>query len=235
MDALAGTLPPPVPLPRRLILASASRGRRQLLAAAGYTFHVHPADLDEPPDAPHGDCQRYVAELAWAKAHAVAPHYDAAVILAADTVAWIDGRVIGKPADESDARHILRTLAGRTHQLWTGVCLWLRPEDLQLAWQEVSLVALRPLDEAQIDHYLRSRLWQNCSGAYALQLPHDPDLTVLRGSASNVIGLPLESLHRAFQLLARLHPLLADFPADASRPPELPQSAPEKPPRPPQR
>ena len=222
MDALAGTLPPPVPLARRLILASASQGRRQLLAAAGYAFHVHPADLDEPADAPHGDCQRYVAELAWAKAHAVAPHYDSAFILAADTVAWIDGHVVGKPADEHEARRILRTLAGRTHQLWTGVCLWLRPEDLQLAWQELSLVALRPLEEAHIDHYLRSRPWRHCSGAYALQLPHDPDLTVLHGSPSNVIGLPLESLHRAFRLLHHLLPLISP----SSRPPEFPQTSP---------
>jgi len=222
MDTPAGMgpLPPPVPLPRRLILASASQGRRQLLTTAGYSFDVHPAHLDEPTDAPHGDCQRYVAELAWCKAHAVAPHYPHAIILAADTVAWIDGQVIGKPADRHEARRILRLLAGRTHQLWTGVCLWIRPENCQLAWQECSLVQLRPLSDAELDEYLRSRLWQNCSGAYALQLPHDPYLTVLHGSPSNVIGLPLESLHHAFQLLAQLPSPLPH----PSRPPEFHQT-----------
>lgn len=186
----------PIRLSRRLILASASQGRRQLLEQAGYTFEVHPANLDEPAQARRGDCRHYVAELAWLKAQAVAPSYDQALVLAADTVGWLDGQVIGKPEDAADARRILRLLAGRTHELWTGVCLWLRPEDWQLCWQERSLVYLRPLPEAELEVYLQTRQWQGCSGAYALQLPHDPHLHVVQGSASNVIGLPMESLHQ---------------------------------------
>jgi septum formation protein len=186
---------------RRLILASASVGRRHLLQEAGYSFEVQPANIEEPTQARRHDCQHYVAELAWLKAQAVAPRYPQALVLAADTVGWLDGQVIGKPVDADDARRMVRLLAGRTHELWTGVCLWLRPEDWQITWQERSLVYMRPLSDAELEEYLQSRLWQGCSGAYALQRPHDPHLRVLAGSASNVIGLPMESLQRVLQMV----------------------------------
>ncbi|HEY8505125.1 MAG TPA: Maf family protein, partial [Gemmataceae bacterium] len=134
-----------VELPFRLILASGSAGRQALMRRAGYTFEVRPADIAEPAEARLGDCRQYVQEVAWLKAAAVAPLYDDALILTADSVGWIDGRVIGKPEDEADARRILRTLSGRVHELWTGVCLWRRPGDWQLAWQERSLVRMRPM------------------------------------------------------------------------------------------
>ena len=102
------------------------------------------------------------------------------------------------------ARRILRNLAGREHELWTGVCLWRRPEDVQVAWQEVSRVAFKTLTDAELDHYLATRTWEGCSGAYAIQEEGDPYLTVAEGSVSNVIGLPMESLVRAFEAMGRL-------------------------------
>src|SRR5690606_38533792 len=102
-------------------------------------------------------------------------------------VGWIDGRVIGKPEDEADARRILRTLSGRVHELWTGVCLWRRPGDWQLAWQERSLVRMRPMSDAEMDEYLATRQWRGCSGAYAIREQDDPYLEVVEGSVSNVI------------------------------------------------
>lgn len=185
--------------PFRLILASASPARRDLLTRAGFTFEVQPAAIDEPTGAGFTDPRTYVATVAWLKAAAVAPRVPAgettepAWVLAADTVGWLHGAVIGKPADEADARHILRALAGTEHELWTGVCLWRRPGDLQVAWQEVSRVAMRPLSDAELDAYLRTRQWQGCSGAYAIQEGADPYIRVVEGSVSNVIGLPMES------------------------------------------
>lgn len=195
---------PRSPLPFRLILASGSQGRRWLLEQAGYTFEVRPANIDEPTEARLGDCRHYVAELAWLKAAAVAPRVADGLVLAADTVGWLAGRVVGKPQDQADARRILRALAGTTHELWTGVCLWLRPGDWQLTWQECSRVRMKPLTDAEIDDYLRTRQWQGCSGAYAIQLPYDPYLTVEEGSVSNVVGLPMESLERALGWMAAI-------------------------------
>jgi septum formation protein len=136
--------------------------------------------------------------VAWSKSAAVAPIIRDGVVLAADSVGWIDGRVIGKPDDEADARRILQTLSGRVHELWTGVCLWRVADGWQLQWQEVSRVQMRQLSAAEIDSYLRTRQWEGCSGAYAIQEENDPYLTVVEGSHSNVIGLPMESLARAF-------------------------------------
>jgi septum formation protein len=190
--------------PFRLILASGSHGRRYLLEQAGYTFEIKPANIDEPTEARLGDCRHYVAELAWLKASAVAPIVYDGLIIAADTVGWLNGKVVGKPEDEADASRIIRSLSGTVHELWSGVTLWLRPGDWQLSWQERSLVRMKPLTDIEIDDYLKTRKWEGCSGAYAIELPHDPYLTVEEGSASNVIGLPMESLEKAITWLKTL-------------------------------
>jgi septum formation protein len=169
---------------------------------AGYSFDIQPANIHEPTEARLGDCRHYVAELAWLKAEAVAPKTADGLVIAADTVGWLHGKVVGKPEDEADARRIIKSLSGTVHELWTGVCLWLRPGDWQFTWQERSLVRMKALSDAEIDAYLKTRKWEGCSGAYAIELPHDPYLTVEEGSVSNVIGLPMESLANALGWLA---------------------------------
>ena len=182
--------------PPRLILASGSRGRRYLMEQAGYTFEAIPADIDEPTEAPAGDIRRYVHELSWRKAAAVAGRIAEGVIVAADTVGWLDGRVIGKPDDRADAGRIIRAMSGRDHELWTGVTLWRRPDDLQICWQEVSQLYLRSLTDDELRAYLdHEENWRGNSGAYAIR-ENDPYLTLTSGSLSNVIGLPMESLAR---------------------------------------
>jgi septum formation protein len=189
--------------PFRLILASGSPARRELLERAGYTFDVIPSHIDEPTQAGFPDARSLVQQTAWLKAAAVAPKVAEGIVLAADTVGWLNGRVIGKPADEADARRILRTLAGTTHELWTGVVLWRRPDDLQACWQEVSRVAFKALTEAELDEYLATRQWEGCSGAYAIQEANDPFVRVVEGSMSNVIGLPMETTAKALAWLSR--------------------------------
>jgi septum formation protein len=192
------------PFPFRLVLASGSLGRRELLKLAGWPFDVRPADIDEPVHAPDGDVRRYVQETAWRKAAAVAPREGGdAVVIAADTVGWLDGALVLKPDDRDHARRILRTLAGRAHELWTGVTLWHRPSDRQVCWQERSLVAVKDFADDELEAYLDTNRWVGASGAYSIQLPRDPYLTVTEGSVSNVIGLPMESLARALDWLAR--------------------------------
>jgi septum formation protein len=189
-------------LPFRLILASGSLGRRELLQLHGYDFDILPSNIPEPTEARLGDCRHYVGELAWLKAAAIAPQVPDGVVIAADTVGWLDGKVIGKPEDEADARRIITSLSGTVHELWTGVCLWVRPGDWQFCWQERSLVRMKALTEAEIDAYLKTRKWEGCSGAYAIQVPDDPYLTVIEGTVSNVIGLPMESLAKALGWVA---------------------------------
>jgi septum formation protein len=187
------------PPPARLILASGSPARRELLTRAGLPFEVKPAHIDEPTGEGFHDPRTYVHTVAWLKAAAVAPRIDTGLVLAADTVGWLDGNVIGKPADAADARRILTTLGGREHELWTGVVLWRRPDDLQFVWQERSLVHFRKLTDAEMSAYLASRQWQGCSGAYAIQERDDPYVKLLAGSLSNVVGLPMESLEQVLR------------------------------------
>lgn len=188
------------PAPLRLILASGSPARRDLLARAGYAFNVLPAHIDEPTGEGFTDARTYVQTVAWHKAAAVAPRVATGLVLAADTVGWLDGQVIGKPADEADARRILTTLAGREHELWTGLTLWRRPDDLQICWQEKSRVFFKKFTSAELDAYLATRTWQGCSGAYAIQEEGDPFVQIVEGSMSNVIGLPMESIARLLPL-----------------------------------
>ncbi|MFL5240519.1 MAG: Maf family protein [Gemmataceae bacterium] len=186
-------------LPFRLILASSSPARRDLLTRAGFSFDVQPSHIDEPDGLGCTDPRAFVQQLAWLKAAAVAPTVKEGLVLAADTVGWLAGQVIGKPNDEADARRILRQLGGREHQLWTGVCLWRQPDGIQTAWQEVSRVHFKKLSEAELNEYLATRQWEGCSGAYAIQEDGDPFVKVIEGSASNIIGLPMETLERVLE------------------------------------
>ena len=190
----------------RLILASGSLGRRELMKRAGYTFEVQPANVDEPTGAGVTDIRAYVHAVAWMKAAAVAPRVAEGVVVAADTVGWLNGQVIGKPEDEADARRILTALGGTEHELWTGVVLWRRPDGLQLAWQEVSRVHMKAMTDVELDDYLQTRQWVGCSGAYAIQEHDDPLLTV-EGSVSNVIGLPMDTTAALLRAVAALPPL----------------------------
>jgi septum formation protein len=181
---------------RRLILASGSPDRRALLERAGHSIDVIPSGIDEPTGEGFANPRHYVMTVSWLKAAAVAPQVEDGLILAADTVGWLDGRIVGKPDDLDDARAILTSLSGREHELWTGVVLWRRPDDLQIVWQECTRLFFRELSAQELDAYLATDTWVGRSGAYAIQEDNDPFLRIIEGSLTNVIGLPMESLQR---------------------------------------
>ena len=180
--------------PFRLVLASASPARRELLQQASWRFEVVPSHVEEPTGEGVKDIRAFVHHVAWLKAAAVSSRIDNGIILAADSVGWLDGHVIGKPADRADARRILQLLRGTEHELWTGVVLWRRPDNVQLAWQESSRVAFRGVNDQEVEAYLDTRQWEGCSGAYAVQGTDDPYVRVVEGTVSNVVGLPMETL-----------------------------------------
>jgi septum formation protein len=196
------------PGPVRLILASSSLGRRLLLEQLGLPFEIMPADVPEP-ETGFSDPRTMVQSISWLKAAAVAARVDRGLVIAADTIGWLDGKPVLKPTDETDARRILRNQAGRVHELWTAVTIWRRPDDLQVAWQERSLVHFTSLSDVELEKYLATRTWRGCSGAYAVQQPVDPYVCVTEGSIANVIGLPLETLR---DVLGWLIPQTASLP-----------------------
>jgi nucleoside triphosphate pyrophosphatase len=185
---------------KNLVLASTSPARRELLNRTGIPFLVRPANIDEPTTG-FTDPRSFVQTVSWLKAAAVAPTVPEGIVLAADTIGWIDGGPVLKPTDEADARRILRQLGGRDHELWTGVVLWRRPDDLQMIWQEQSLVRMKAMTDNEMDVYLTTREWRNNSGAYAIREDVDPYVQVVQGSVTNVIGLPLETLMRVLSFI----------------------------------
>jgi septum formation protein len=177
----------------RLILASASPRRRQLLTEAGYDIEVDPSDVDEPEPGPGAEPAAYVAGLAWKKAEAVARRRGTGLILAADTVGAVDGQILNKPVDRADAERMIRLQEGRDSDVLTGLCLYQAGRDAWVGAVEVSVVRFRRLDEAERRGFLDSGRWEGKAGAYGVQ-DRDPFVEVARGSFSNVVGLPMERL-----------------------------------------
>jgi nucleoside triphosphate pyrophosphatase len=175
----------------RLILASASPRRCELLASLGLTFEVVPSDADEtlePIALPEA-----VAALALRKARAVAAARRSGLIVAADTIVVIDGRALGKPADHAEARSMLQTLRGRTHEVMTGVVVLDAASGRHATETVISRVTMAAYSDAAIDAYVAGGEPLDKAGAYAIQGAGGALVAGLKGSRSNVVGLPLET------------------------------------------
>lgn len=181
----------------RLVLASQSPRRRELLAGLGFELDVRPANADEtqrPGETP----AEYVLRVARDKARAVPGD----VVLGADTAVVVKGTVLGKPADPADARRMLRTLSGEAHEVLTGVCVRRNAGALGVELDTVVTTEVRfaRLTSAQIEWYVSTAEPLDKAGAYALQGAGGVFVEAVEGSVSNVIGLPLGE---TLQLLRR--------------------------------
>lgn len=174
-----------------LILASASPRRRELLERLGLVLEVVPADVDETP-LPDEKPADYARRVAAAKCDAVAdglPADRGLAVLGADTTVIIEETILGKPADDAEARAMLLRLAGRRHEVVTAYTLRFGARRLDRA--VTTLVAMRALRPAEIDAYVASGEGRDKAGAYAVQGIAAAFVTELRGSLTNVVGLPL--------------------------------------------
>ncbi len=178
--------------PARLILASASPRRRELLGRLGVPFEVVVAVVTEHEEA-STDPRVMVAHNAALKADWVAARYPAAVVLGADTTVFIDGAALNKPRDAAEARSMLRRLSGRTHTVFTGVAARRGSDGLRLDEGVASDVTFKPLDDQGIDAYLARVHTPDKAGGYAIQEHGDLIVAGYRGSFSNIVGLPLET------------------------------------------
>jgi len=185
----------------RLVLASSSPRRRQLLAEAGYAFDAVDPPVGEPDHGCHLLPPRQQAEsLAYFKARSVAERLPEAVVLGADTVVACAGRVLGKPSGPEEALDMLRRLSGRRHAVITGVAL-LGPGAIRLIASDVTHVTMRPITDEEIGAYVASQEWRGKAGAYAIQETADRFVREVEGSFSNVVGLPMELLARMMREL----------------------------------
>jgi len=180
-----------------LLLASASPRRRELLERVGVPLEVHPADVDEAP-LPKEDPAAYVARIANAKALAV-PRKPGQWVLAADTTVTIDGLILAKAASPDEAGVMLRQLSGRIHQVITAFTLVGGMPTYHRDGIIASDVAIIELSEAALADYIASGEWRGKAGAYAVQGIGAALVREVRGSVTNVIGLPLVEVLEALR------------------------------------
>ncbi|NND98400.1 MAG: septum formation protein Maf [Pirellulaceae bacterium] len=184
-----------LPTNEPLILASGSPRRAQLLDAAGYEFVVDPASDTAECGICSGDAApEFVARNAYRKAADVVSRYDRALVLAADTVAWCDGQILGKPRDQSHAESMLRQLSGRQHDVYTGICLWSAGSGRRVVEAARTTLEMLALSKTMLQEYLASLMWEGKAGSFGYQDGNDWLSIVNQGSESNVVGLPMERL-----------------------------------------
>jgi septum formation protein len=180
--------------PTRLVLASQSPRRRELLEAAGYVFEVvPPSPSAEQGGRPNETPGELVSRLALQKAADVARRIGSGTVLGCDTVVECGDRILGKPEDETHARAILRALSGRLHRVFSGLCLWTVPGGNPDVRTAVTTLRMDPLGDGQLDEYIAGGQWQGKAGAFGYQ-DRLGWVHILHGSESNVVGLPLELL-----------------------------------------
>ena len=185
----------------KLILASSSPRRAEILANAGLPFSVLSSAVEELP-LPGEKPEAMVLRLANAKAELVAARAVApAIILAADTVVVLDGNILGKPHSTEEARQMLRQLSSRTHSVLTGVALVRLPDNERRQFTESTLVHFRPITEDELAAYLETEEPYDKAGAYAIQGLAGRFIPRVEGCYFNVVGLPLS------RALSELHSL----------------------------
>ena len=182
---------------RKIVLASASPRRRELLAAAGVIFQVCAADCEEKitSDRP----EEIVCELSMQKAAAVAMNFDMeedSVVIGADTIVSYENRILGKPSDEAEAFTTLKMLQGNTHQVYTGVSVLIKKDG---KWEDVSFaecpdVTFSPVPDKEIEAYLPSGEPMDKAGSYGIQGGFGIYVKEIHGEYTNVVGLPVGRL-----------------------------------------
>ena len=173
-----------------LVLASQSPRRKELLEILGIPFTIVTPNVDETPHAgerPH----EYVMRVARLKARDVASQLKESLIVSADTVVTIDGEILGKPLDRTDAIRMLTALAGREHHVYTAVCVMDQVRDRMLEGMDDTAVCFSPLTTTQIEGYIDREDVMDKAGAYAIQGFASVFIPRIAGSYSNVMGLPL--------------------------------------------
>jgi len=187
----------------KLILASASPRRAEILRNAGITFEVRPVIVDESRHA--GElCGDYVRRVALAKARAAANESGESgdcLLVGADTIVVARDEVLGKPASEADARRMLHLLSGAVHQVRTGLAVVRRPDQTEGVVEEITRVTFAPLSDDEIESYIATGEPFDKAGAYGIQAIGGRYVTRIEGCYFNVMGLPL----------ARLWSLLREF------------------------
>lgn len=179
----------------RIILASASPRRAELLRQIGVKFELAPSEVEERPH-PDETPSDYITRIARAKVIAVARRLEAGLVIGADTVVVLDGRLIGKPEDEADAQRLLRQLSGKWHAVMTGVALYDVETRHEVADYDKTLVKFAQLTDREIEWYVNTGEPMDKAGAYGIQGLGGLFVDEIAGNYYNVVGLPIPLVYR---------------------------------------
>jgi septum formation protein len=182
-----------------LVLASQSPRRAEILRQAGIPFVIRAAPVDEAVQSGETP-EDYVRRLAEEKARAIEARPDE-IVLGADTTVVVDGEILAKPADATDARRMLTLLSGRRHEVMTGICL--RRGEERIGDHAVTAVWFDPMSEQEIDEYVASGEPMDKAGAYAVQGAASKFIPRIEGCYYNVMGLPVSLVYRHYLKLTR--------------------------------
>ena len=179
----------------RIILASASPRRAELLANLGVHVEATPSQADERPLVNEAPAD-YIMRVARAKGIEIAKNLETGLVIGADTVVVLEGKLLGKPVDEEDAARMLKSLSGRWHAVMTGIALFDVATKRELADYEKTLVRFAPLTDGEVNWYLGTGEYKDKAGAYGIQGKAGIFIEEVAGNYFNVVGLPIPLLYR---------------------------------------
>lgn len=178
----------------KIILASGSPRRKELLTQIGVEFEIQKAEGEEVLTS--SEPTEAVKELSMQKALEVSEKCDGDVIIGADTVVAAEGRILGKPKDKEDAMRMLRLLQGKSHEVITGVTVLLKKQKRTIRFAEVTRVHVFPMTEEQMEAYVESGEPMDKAGAYGIQGKFAAYVSGIEGDYNNVVGLPVGRLYQ---------------------------------------
>jgi len=197
----------------KFILASSSPRRRELLLRLQTPFDIILPDVDESIIPPEGSPETYCTALAELKANDISQHYPNNLVIGSDTIVVLDNNIMGKPEDKAMAQNMLETLSGKTHHVYTGVCLKWAERNIHHLFAEITTVTFRELSEADINHYIESCPPYDKAGSYGIQDWSAVFVQEIKGCYDNVVGFPIS---RFYQELKKLGINLLDSLSEAS-------------------
>ena len=185
----------------KFILASSSPRRRELLLRLQTPFDIILPDVDESIIPPDGSPETYCTALAELKANDISQHYPDNLVIGSDTIVVLDNNIMGKPEDKAMAQNMLETLSGKTHHVYTGVCLKWADKNIHHLFAEITMVTFRELSEADINHYIESCPPYDKAGSYGIQDWSAVFVKEIKGCYDNVVGFPISRFYEELKKL----------------------------------
>ena len=185
----------------KFILASSSPRRRELLLRLQTPFDIILPEVDESIIPPEGSPETYCTALAELKANDISQHYPNNLVIGSDTIVVLDNNIMGKPEDKAMAQNMLETLSGKTHHVYTGVCLKWADKNIHHLFAEMTMVTFRELPEADINHYIESCPPYDKAGSYGIQDWSAVFVKEIKGCYDNVVGFPISRFYEELKKL----------------------------------